>query len=431
MRDIFVILIVFGSLAFIVRQPYIGVLVWSWISYMNPHKLAWGFAREFPFAYIVAIALFISVLIHRNQLQKIPPTGLVKLWGIYLFWMCVTTLFAIYPEAAAGQLLKIFKIQLITLLTIMIMTSRKRIELLIWIIVLSIGFYGIKGGIFTVLTGGVSRVWGPPGGFIQENNSLALALLMIFPLIYYLRLQTQHKWLRLGLLGSMPIIAISIFGSQSRGALIGIVSMALFMALKSKKKALAVSTMFLILVFGFVFMPQSWYDRMGTIQEYEQDHSAMGRINAWHYSFNVANDRITGAGLESWSRFTFAQYAPDPSHVQAAHSIYFSVLGDHGWIGLLLWVSILIAAWRSNSWIITNARSHDHLRWAVDLAKMLQVSMVSYGTAGAFLSLAYFDLPWHIIAIITIVQGIVKKSVEDKLRSNTLSTGKIVGRLNP
>ena len=109
---------------------------------------------------------------------------------------------------------------------------------------------------------------------------------------------------------------------------------------------------------------------------------------------------------------TFAQYAPNPSTVQAAHSIYFSVLADHGWIGLLLWLGILVAAWRSNSWIIRNSKNHSKLGWAVDLARMLQVSMVSYGSAGAFLSLAYFDLPWHIIAIIILVKEIVKKTIE-------------------
>ncbi len=422
MRDIVITLIIFGSLVFIIRQPYIGIIIWSWVSYMNPHKLAWGFARDFPFAYIVAIALFISVLVNKDQLKKVPLTGLTALWWGYLLWMCITTLFAIYPDLAADQLFKIFKIQIVTILTIMIMTSRRRIELLIWTIVLSIGFYGIKGGIFTVLTGGSSRVWGPPGGFIQENNSLALALLMIFPLIYYLYQYAEHKWVRRGLLLSMPIIAISRFGSQSRGALIGIGAMAIFMALKSKKIIFATTAMLLILSFGFMFMPQSWHQRMDTIQGYEQDHSAMGRINAWHYSFNVANDRFTGAGFDSWSRLTFAQYAPNPSHVQAAHSIYFSVLGDHGWLGFTLWLGILITAWRSNSWIIKNARTYEQLKWAVDLARMLQVSMVSYASAGAFLSLAYFDLPWHIIAIIVLVKEIVKQKVEASSRGRSSNT---------
>lgn len=415
MRDILVLLIVFGSIPYILRHPYIGVLLWSWISYMNPHRLTWGVARDFPFAYTVAIVLGISALLSKDRL-RIPVTGLTVLWGLFLFWMCITTVFAIFPESATVQLIKVLKIQLVTIFTVMLMTSRKRIDLLIWIIVASIGFYGVKGGIFTLIVGGGARVWGPMGSFIQENNSLALALLMILPLINYLRIHTENIWLKRALLLSMPIVALSVFGSQSRGALIGIAAMGLFLILKSKQKFISLMLVLLIGVFAFTFMPQSWHERMSTIQEYEQDASAMGRINAWKYSLNVANDRLTGAGFESWSFLTFAQYAPDPEAVHAAHSIYFGVLADHGWIGLVLWLAVLITAWRSNSWIIRNARGKEDMEWAVDLARMLQVSMVSYGSAGAFLSLAYFDLPWHIIAIIILVKEIVKRKVDEKSR---------------
>jgi len=423
MRDIIILLIVFGSIPFILRQPYIGVLVWSWVSYMNPHKLAWGFARDFPFAYIVAVVLGISLLFSKERL-RIPVTGLTILWGAFLVWMCITTAFAIFPEFATEQLIKVLKIQLVTIFTVMLMASRQRIDLLIWVIVISIGFYGIKGGVFTFLVGGAARVWGPAGSFIQENNSLALALLMILPLINYLRMQAQNIWLRRCLLYSIPLVALSVLGSQSRGALIGIAAMGLFLILKSNKKVVAFTGVAIIGVFGFMFMPQSWHDRMSTIQEYEQDASAMGRINAWKYSLNVANDRVTGAGFESWSHMTFALYAPNPNDVHAAHSIYFVVLADHGWVGLILWLGILIGAWRSNSWIIKTVRGQDELKWAVNLARMLQVSMVSYGSAGAFLSLSYFDLPWHIIAIIILVKEIVKKNV-NKVAASVANTGRI------
>jgi len=41
-------------------------------------------------------------------------------------------------------------------------------------------------------------------------------------------------------------------------------------------------------------MPQEWYDRMYTIKTYQEDASALGRINAWHTAFNVAKDKVTG-----------------------------------------------------------------------------------------------------------------------------------------
>ncbi len=54
-RDFFVLIVVMGSLPLILSRPFLGVLMWSWLSYLNPHKLSWGFAREFPFARLVAM----------------------------------------------------------------------------------------------------------------------------------------------------------------------------------------------------------------------------------------------------------------------------------------------------------------------------------------------------------------------------------------
>ena len=58
---------------------------------------------------------------------------------------------------------------------------------------LSLGFYGVKGGIFTIVNGGVYRVQGPLGTFIGGNNEMALALVMTMPLMRYLQLQEQQQ----------------------------------------------------------------------------------------------------------------------------------------------------------------------------------------------------------------------------------------------
>ncbi|HNP52273.1 MAG TPA: DUF5935 domain-containing protein, partial [Nitrosomonas nitrosa] len=63
MRDLLVASIVFGGLAFTLSNPYIGVLLWSWIGYMNPHRLGWGFAYHFPFALLIALVTLISLVI--------------------------------------------------------------------------------------------------------------------------------------------------------------------------------------------------------------------------------------------------------------------------------------------------------------------------------------------------------------------------------
>ena len=398
MRDLLVTAIVFGLLPLIFWRPYIGILLWSWLSYMNPHRQTWGFAYDMPFAQIVAITLLLA-MVFRGGPFKLPFRPVLFVWIGLLAWMAVTTMFAIFPADAQAQLIKVYKIQIVTFLTMMLITDLRKINMLVTVIVASIGYYSVKGGVFTLVTGGAHRVFGPTGTYIEENNGLAIAILMIVPLMFYLRSLLEKAWARNAMIGAMVLSLVSVVGSQSRGALIAISTLAVFFWLKSKQKMLSAIFMVLLAVGLVAFMPQSWHERMGTISSYEEDASAMGRINAWRYAINVASDRITGAGFESWSLSTFSRWAPNPQDVHAAHSIYFGMLADHGWLGLLLFVTVLTMTWRSLSRVERNTRDAPEFEQHNLLARMLKVSLIAYFSGGAFLSLTYFDLPWHLVAI--------------------------------
>jgi putative inorganic carbon (hco3(-)) transporter len=104
-------------------------------------------------------------------------------------------------------------------------------------------------------------------------------------------------------------------------------------------------------------MPQEWYDRMDTIKTYQEDASALGRINAWHTAFNVAKDRVTGGGFEMFRPPTFRQYAPEPFRVHDVHSIYFEVMGEHGFIGFGMFLLLAVFAWLRANQVNASART--------------------------------------------------------------------------
>ena len=407
MRDIVLTAIIFSLLFFALKQPYVGVLLWSWVSYMNPHRLTWGFAFYFPFVQIIAIVTLLSLLFCKD-IKKIPITGLTALWFVFFLWMTLTTALAVYPDAAWDYYVKVLKVMAPILLTMMLMYNRERINMLIWVIVFSIGFFGIKGGIFTLTSGGSARVWGPPGGVIEGNNELGVALLMVLPLMRYLQVISENKWVRRGVGVAMVLSLISVAGTQSRGAFLAATAALIFLGMKSNRKIAMTVFGAIVGISVYVFMPETWHDRMGTIQTYEEDGSAMGRIIAWQYSVNVASERLFGAGFEAWSGEMFFRYGPPDSIARVAHSIYFHVLADHGWIGLMLFVTIFLIAWRTASWVIKQSKEIAELAWAENLAKMIQVSFIAYAVGGAFLSLSYFDLPWHLVAILVLLKEIVK-----------------------
>ena len=157
MRDILVTAIVFGVLPFIFKRPWIGILLWCWLGYMNPHRQTWGFAYDFPFASICAIVTIVAFLFSREKKEMVWTRETVLLL-IFIGWMFVTTLFAFYPELAWIQWNKVWKIQLMVFLTAMIIKERQHLHWMIWVIALSLGYYGVKGGIFTIVHGGQFRV---------------------------------------------------------------------------------------------------------------------------------------------------------------------------------------------------------------------------------------------------------------------------------
>lgn len=405
MRDLLVTLIVIISCYYTFKKPYIGILLWSWLSYMNPHRLSFGFAYSMPFAQITAIVLMISMFLSKEE-KKIPWSGITVTWLIFLLFMGVTTFFAFFPEDAFMQYKKVVKIQLVTFLTMMLITDMVKLKHLIWVIVLSIGFFSVKGGVFTLATGGGYRVWGPPGSFIEENNGLAIGVLMAIPLMNFLMKTTEKVWVKSGCMFAIITSLFTVLGSQSRGALIAIVAVGIFYWIKSDKKVISTIILAFFAILLLSFMPESWFERMDTINTYDQDSSAMGRINAWQYAINAANDNFLGMGFDSWSWQTFAIYAPEPSSVHAAHSIYFSVIADHGWIGFFLYFLIYFMTWRTLVRLLKNTADREQFKEHYFLAKMLQVSFIAYFVGGAFLSLSYFDLPWHMVSMVVILNSI-------------------------
>lgn len=411
MRDLIITALVLGSIPYMLKKPWFGIIMWVWISVMNPHRLAWGFAHDFPFAQIIAITTMLGLLFTKDE-KHLPLKPVTICLFLYMVWMNVTSLFAFHPDQLFFHWSTIMKTLVMIFVTMTLIHSKEHIRWLVWVLVISLGFYGTKGGLFTVLHGGSYRVWGPPDSYIYENNALALSMVMTIPLMRYLQLTESNAWVRRGLGVSMLLCGFSALGSYSRGALIAISFASLFLWLKSAKKGGLGIAMIIALPLLITFMPAKWTARMHTIDTYQKDASAEGRINAWWMAWNLALDRpLVGGGFEIYDPGIFAKYAPNPTDVHAAHSIYFQALGEHGFVGLGLFMSLGFLTWRNGSWIISKTKKNPEYSWASNLARMIQVSQVAYATGGAFLSLDYFDLPYYELAIMLLTRVLVEKEL--------------------
>lgn len=429
MRDILITAIICGLIPFILKNPRIGAYSWAWLAMMIPHRLSFGFARTLPFSQIVGIATLVGFLFSKEK-KPFPFTAITAVYISLLGWMTVTSFFAIdTPDAIWARWGNIMKIHLFLMLTLMLLRGREQIERLIWVITLSIGFYGFKGGLFTVQTGGGGRVWGPPGGVISGNNELGVALVMLVPFMYYLFQTSAKRYIRNGMLFLISATFLCILGTQSRGALLALVSMAFLVALKGKRPFMTISVMGGLLIAAITFMPDSWTSRMNTIETYDEDSSAMSRVYTWKTLWNLALDRpFVGAGLNADIPVIFATYAPldmgkfdFQGTVLVAHSIYFQALGEHGFPGLILYLLIGLVTWRKAAKLATTAKNNPELSaWVPLLMMMIQASLAGFAVGGAFLSLVHFDLPYYIVALVVLVEASIKEAqTANKLVTDT------------
>lgn len=435
MRALLLFLIVIGSLPVILMKPHIGILMWSWISYMNPHRISWGITDNMQLAQIIGITTLAGWLLSREP-KRLPMTSVTVLMAAYALWISLTTLFALNPDDAYAKWEQTTKILLMTFVTMSLMLSRERIHALVWVIAVSIGFYGIKGGLFTIVTGGEFRVWGPPDSFIRDNNAIALALVLTVPLMRYLQLTTGYWYVRWGLWGAISLSLLAILGTYSRGGLLALAAMVATLLIKSRRKFLMLCFVVPVLVFGFHFVPEQWWERMQTIKTYEEDVSAQGRLYAWGFALEVAADRpLVGGGFNVfWSHDIWRKYnpyAPEDDLGKGAHSIYFEVLGEHGYIGLVLFLLLGIAGLATGTWVIRRSRDRPDLLWARDLATMTQVALIAYAVAGTFQNLATFDLYYHLLAIMAVTRQVVADRLSAEPTAQTTLVERRVGQPAP
>ncbi len=397
MRDLLIGLLLLYFVLVAWQRPWIGILGWTWVGLMNPHQLTWQL-HSFPVAMMVGGSTLLGLLISQDRKQFVWSRETIAFISLTV-WMGITTLAALQPEPSYALAERVMKINLMLLVAIAVLHSRRHILLLTWVLVLSMAWYGVKGGLFTLATGGNYRVWGPSNTYIEGNNELAVAVVVTIPLMRFLQTTVHRRWAKHLFTICMVSMAIAAIGSHSRGALLALSAMAVVMWWRGNNKLAFAS----LLVFGVLvalpLMPEAWWDRMSTIKTYDQDQSALGRINAWTTAYEIAKARITGGGFFTWNTWAYQQYSPDPTRVYGPHSIYFQMMGEHGFIGLALYLLFWAFVFFKLGRIRKIAPQDPQTAWLAPLGAMGQVSLVGFAVGGAFLGLANWDLPYNIMVL--------------------------------
>lgn len=419
MRDLWLVGFLFVAIYYSFRRPYIGVAAWTWIALMAPAKWAFGFSQSFRLNLTIVLVTALSWLfIQKSKEFRLNGMGF---WILFFgFWTTVTTAFTLKTDVAWvwsywNQFLKIILLFVFITLTV---TRRLHIDTLVWAIVLAISAYAGMESVKFVLSGGSHMIKGR-AGIIADRNDLAVAINMCIPLVIYLIQTVRHKHLKLGLWVLLALNILAIVGTSSRGGFIGLAILAFAFWLKSRHKVVLAMLALLLIPVAYQKTPEDWRERQATIATAaEEDGSFIGRLWAWKVSTLIALDHpITGGGFRAVTEpnlwhyyapftpgFSPLETPPIPEYVKpkAAHNIYFQVLGDHGFVGLgifLLFLGLALLSTLRNTHL---ARRHQ-VQWFQYLSSALTLSLIGFGITGANVSLAYFDLLYALLGVIAVM----------------------------
>lgn len=409
MRDVLLTLVMLAGLGSVPLQgAHYGIILWHVFSLMNPHRLAWGFAASLPWGMAIAVVT-IGTWMLPNQPKRFVLSRSFVLLLLLMLWVTITTITARNGAMALAYWEQTIKVMVMAAITIPIMAKPQRLRALVWAAAVAIGFYGVKGGLFSLATAGSFRVLGPPDTFIADNNALALALVMTIPLLAYLAMTADRRHVATLLWVSLALTTVAAIFTYSRGGFIGLVACYGLLLLRSRHRVLAGAMVVLLLVLAVPLLPDKYIERIGTIQTYEQDGSAMSRIAMWQMALRIAADSpIVGGGFKVFVDPTaYTAYFPEADVMRDVHSSYFQMLGEHGYVGLLVFLALGLSVLADCVWVRRRTRRRPDLQSERILATMLMISLCGYAASGTFLTLAFYDYLYLEVAMVIILRRVV------------------------
>ncbi len=393
-------------------QPFYGILAWTVISFVNPQSTLsyWPVAQSFPWAVAIAIPTLAGLVVFERRWERMVSRETILIAALWV-WFTITSvvcthnpLFADHAEDAWYRWRFVSKILLMTVVTMAIVRTPARLRMLVLVIAGCFGIFVVKTFPFILSTGGQFRVYGPDNSMIADNNDFGLALNMTLPLYFFLAQTESKRWLKRSL-GILFLITIpAIFFTYSRGALLGLCAVLAVMFWRSKKRFVLIPVAVFAMFFAMLFAPESWKNRMDPTSPNAMDTSARARINAWHFAWNLASDfPITGGGFATFTPSLFARYAPNGADIHGPHSVYFQILGEHGFVGLALYLALLLSCFMSLRTVAKTARVYDD-GVSIQYANMLALSIVGFIVSGTFLGRAYFDYFFTLVACVVVLK---------------------------
>jgi probable O-glycosylation ligase (exosortase A-associated) len=427
-----------GLIPIVLVSAFTGVLMYYWLDYLPPDTVYSNSLLSGYLSFVIG-ALSFAVWLLREKKTPPWPVLVTSLMIALLLWVNVTSFYALVPSEATFEWRRTVKVIGFAILTAQMLSTRARLEAFVWIFVLTTIYFAVPGAIKVIVSGGGGGIGtgevvvGSEAGFFGDRVIFSVVLGMALPLALYLGRQATLlparllRWVKPGMLGTAACCLIALIGTFSRTGLITGGATLLMLGIRSRRKLRGVLVVALAALALFLIAPENWFARMDTIVHYQNDKSAVDRIDAWKWAwqFTLAHP-IFGGG--------FGVFVLDAGHISGrsgwleAHNIFFQIMAEHGFVGLLLFCLLIVAVYHSCAVVQKRAQGRDELAWTADLARSVQIALVAYAVGGSFVSIATTPFLFILAAITTGIRSLVERELSAAGRRSPLVAPQFVAQ---
>jgi putative inorganic carbon (hco3(-)) transporter len=411
LRSSWLLLLYLSFLGLGITTPFVMTLGYVWVDTFQPQSVAYFILNELPIAFIMGAAAVITWLVLDRRSP--PPLMLTTVCMIGLaIWMTAALAWAELPDRAWVKWDWAFKTMVFAAFIPLVIRSRVQIEAFAQTYVFSLAANFVPFGLKVLLSGGgYGQNLGLQAGNsgLAEGGYLSTVCLMAVPLALFLgkhgKLVPRLPMMHLAYGGIAILAVVTAIGTYERSALVGMVILGFYMFLRSRRKVVFGGLIALVAIAVVVLAAKTWEARVSTIDQYATESSALTRILMWQWTLGFASSHPFGGGFDAYGTSVIMMPPDDLNpggYVQtgrAYHSIYFEVLGDLGYPGLIMF---LVAAGSSLFSLIRlsrKCRKIPDLVWVADMSDAVQSGMLVFLTSGAFVGLAFQPPFWYFVAM--------------------------------
>jgi probable O-glycosylation ligase (exosortase A-associated) len=410
-----------GLLPTVLISPFAGVLIYYWLDWLPPNEVYMDTLLPANLSFIIGALTFLLWLFREKKAVPRAP-AIMALMAAILIWINLTAYNAAAPAFVAFEWDRTVKVVGFAILTAQMLSTRARIEAFVWIFVLAAAYFAVPGAIKVIISGGSGGIGtgdvvvGANGSFFGDRVTLSVVLGITLPFALYLRRQPimlparWQRWARLAMLGVAASFLIASIGTFARTAVFASGAALLMLGVRARRKFAAFGGVAVTILVLLVIAPENWFARMNLINAYQTDASAMSRLSAWKWAWHYGlNHPIFGGGFGVFHLDAGSIFGR-PGWLEA-HNIFFQMLAEQGFVGLGLFVALLIATYRSGAVVQKRVRGRTDLAWAADLGRAVQIGIVAYIAGGMFVSIATTPFPFILAAIVVGTRDVVAREL--------------------